>query len=256
MEALTAELAQHGLRIVFTNVLLQQIGIPIPAEPTLVVAGSLASRHVLSGSAVALCALTAIVIADLDLVRDRTLVRRSRAPSGCPPAARARITHARDRAYLRAVGLQIAGHREVPARLLAGAVTDGGGDGGSVSDGLALRPAGRVLWTGATVGGGMFFHRQIEALLAAPPGAISGWSRAPASSPPDCSPGSGGAVAPREAQPCPKQSSCPATTRPETSGSYGCQGTNISRWFATDSAIGTSPHTGAKKTPIARARPT
>ena len=65
MEALTAELAHHGLRIVFSNVLLQQIGVPIPAEPTLVVAGSLASRHVLSGSAVALSALTAIVIADL-----------------------------------------------------------------------------------------------------------------------------------------------------------------------------------------------
>ncbi len=65
METLTAELAQHGLRIVFSNVLLQQIGVPIPAEPTLVVAGSLASRHMLSGSAVALSALTAIVIADL-----------------------------------------------------------------------------------------------------------------------------------------------------------------------------------------------
>jgi membrane protein DedA with SNARE-associated domain len=50
MEALTAELAQHGLRIVFSNVLLQQIGVPIPAEPTLVVAGSLASRHMQTGS--------------------------------------------------------------------------------------------------------------------------------------------------------------------------------------------------------------
>ena len=37
MEALTAELAQHGLRIVFTNVLLQQIGVPIPAGTHLVV---------------------------------------------------------------------------------------------------------------------------------------------------------------------------------------------------------------------------
>jgi len=64
MDGLAAEIAQHGLRIVFSNVLLQQIGVPIPAEPTLVVAGSLAARHALSGPAVLIVALSAIVIAD------------------------------------------------------------------------------------------------------------------------------------------------------------------------------------------------
>ena len=65
MEALTAELAQRALRIVFLERLLQQIGVPTPTQPTLVGAGSLASRHVLPGSAVALSAMVAIVVADL-----------------------------------------------------------------------------------------------------------------------------------------------------------------------------------------------
>ena len=43
MNAIVAQVAQHGLGFVFANVLLQQIGVPIPAEPTLVMAGSLAA---------------------------------------------------------------------------------------------------------------------------------------------------------------------------------------------------------------------
>ena len=40
--------AQHGAAIVFVNVLLEQIGLPIPAVPTLMVAGAVAADGKLS----------------------------------------------------------------------------------------------------------------------------------------------------------------------------------------------------------------
>jgi membrane protein DedA with SNARE-associated domain len=51
--------------LVFFNVLLQQIGVPVPAEPTLIVAGSLAGHGRLSVSGIALAALVATLLADL-----------------------------------------------------------------------------------------------------------------------------------------------------------------------------------------------
>lgn len=43
MEEMTNLLAQHGLTIVFANVLLTQAGVPVPAVPMLVIAGALAA---------------------------------------------------------------------------------------------------------------------------------------------------------------------------------------------------------------------
>ena len=41
---LVSVIAEQGLALVFAHVLLQQLGVPIPAEPMLVIAGSLAAR--------------------------------------------------------------------------------------------------------------------------------------------------------------------------------------------------------------------
>lgn len=171
MEALTAELAQHGLRIVFSNVLLQQIGVPIPAEPTLVVAGSLASRHVLSGSAVALSALTAIVIADVAwftigrLFGARVLRVISRVLRA--PESRMRET---ERTFAR-WGLKAL----VISKFLPGVsqllLPMAGATGARLRTVVLYDLLGGAIWTGTTIGGGMFFHRQIEAFLAAPPAA-------------------------------------------------------------------------------------
>lgn len=65
MSGLGAAIAQQGHRLVFLNVLLQQIGVPVPAEPTLIVAGSLAGHGRLSVSGIALAALVATLLADL-----------------------------------------------------------------------------------------------------------------------------------------------------------------------------------------------
>src|SRR5437773_821168 len=49
---LASVVSQYGLAIVFGNVLVEQIGIPVPAMPTLVVAGALAAGGKLSAVAV------------------------------------------------------------------------------------------------------------------------------------------------------------------------------------------------------------
>jgi membrane protein DedA with SNARE-associated domain len=50
---------------VFVSIFLQQIGVPIPSEPTLVAAGSLAARGQLSIAGIALAVLSASLVADL-----------------------------------------------------------------------------------------------------------------------------------------------------------------------------------------------
>jgi hypothetical protein len=44
MEEIVARLIEYGLLVVFANVFLEQVGVPIPALPTLVVAGALTAR--------------------------------------------------------------------------------------------------------------------------------------------------------------------------------------------------------------------
>ena len=58
-------LAGHGHGLIALNVFLQQIGVPWPAEPTLLVAGSLAARGRLSIVGVIAVALAATLVADL-----------------------------------------------------------------------------------------------------------------------------------------------------------------------------------------------
>lgn len=65
MTGLVAAIAEQGQRLIFFNVLLQQIGVPVPAEPTLIVAGSLAGRGRLSVPGIAIAALVATLLADV-----------------------------------------------------------------------------------------------------------------------------------------------------------------------------------------------
>ena len=43
MQEIVLLLAQYGLLLVFANVLLEQLGLPLPAVPTMIVAGALAA---------------------------------------------------------------------------------------------------------------------------------------------------------------------------------------------------------------------
>lgn len=64
MNKLVAWVAQYGVAIVFANVLVEQIGIPIPALPTLLVAGSLVRAGKLSFLALLGAAVVASLAAD------------------------------------------------------------------------------------------------------------------------------------------------------------------------------------------------
>ena len=64
MHELFLHVARFGLPLVFANVFLEQIGLPIPAIPTLVAAGALAAQGRLSGMLLIVLAVLASLIAD------------------------------------------------------------------------------------------------------------------------------------------------------------------------------------------------
>ena len=57
-------ITQYGLALIFANVLIQQMGLPIPVTPTLIVAGALAADGRLSALAIFVAAFTACAISD------------------------------------------------------------------------------------------------------------------------------------------------------------------------------------------------
>jgi membrane protein DedA with SNARE-associated domain/rhodanese-related sulfurtransferase len=65
MDELTASLVEHGVPLVGLNVFLQQLGLPIPAVPTMIVAGAMAAAARISGFGVFAISVAASVIADL-----------------------------------------------------------------------------------------------------------------------------------------------------------------------------------------------
>jgi membrane protein DedA with SNARE-associated domain len=64
MEQMVSLLAQHGLALVFANVLLAQAGIPIPAVPILVVAGAFVAQGQIALAPLVLVSVVASLIGD------------------------------------------------------------------------------------------------------------------------------------------------------------------------------------------------
>ncbi len=65
MEQLVQLIQESGLWFVFFNVLLLQAGLPVPAYPTLIITGALATRGGASVPALVGVAVIAALIADL-----------------------------------------------------------------------------------------------------------------------------------------------------------------------------------------------
>src|SRR5262245_42451321 len=65
MEELTGPLIEYGLVIVFANVLITQLGAPLPAIPTMIVAGALAAQGNWSAAFVIVLAVVASLLGDL-----------------------------------------------------------------------------------------------------------------------------------------------------------------------------------------------
>jgi membrane protein DedA with SNARE-associated domain/rhodanese-related sulfurtransferase len=163
---LASVVSEYGLAVVFGNVLAEQIGVPVPAMPTLIIAGGLAAGGKLSAAAVFAVALIACVIADVAwYVAGRLYGNRvmrllcgiSLTPDSCVSQTQERFERWGINSLL--VAKFIPGI-SLLAPPLAGATRIGW------LPFLAYNTAGGALWVAAGVGGGMLLGSQIERLLA------------------------------------------------------------------------------------------
>jgi membrane protein DedA with SNARE-associated domain len=162
---LRALVLQHGVGFVFLNVLIEQLGIPVPAVPTLIVAGALAADGSLSFGKLLAAAFVATVAADTVwfLLGRRfgqkvlkTLCKLSLSPDSC-----VRQTEGLFDTYGLASLLFakfVPGYSTV-APPLAGAA------GSALPRFLAFTSAGTLLWAGTALSLGLLFHGAIDRVL-------------------------------------------------------------------------------------------
>lgn len=166
MQQLNAWVSQYGVLLVFANVLVVQLGIPIPAMPTLIVAGALAARGGLSAPAVLLAALLASLIADMawyllgrryGLRVLKTLCRVSLSPDSCVRQTEGIF----ERWGMGALVLSkfITGFATIAPPLV-------GAMGVRPLTFVLYASLGALLWAGVGVGLGLLFHRAVEGVLA------------------------------------------------------------------------------------------
>ncbi len=152
---MTDLLARYGLVLIFANVLVEQIGLPIPVLPTLLVAGAMAAGGHLSATMVFVVAFTAARIAGQRIISLLGLLSLS--PDAC---LRESENH-----YRRWGGLVLVFAKFIPGISilmppLAGAM------GVSWSAYLAFGSLGTAIWAGTAIGAGVLFHDEIDRLLA------------------------------------------------------------------------------------------
>jgi membrane protein DedA with SNARE-associated domain len=165
----------YGVSLIFINVLLEQLGAPVPAVPALIVAGALSRDGKMSSTHVLLAALAACLIADYVwflLGRRygyrilRTLCRISLSPDSCVRDTEARFERWGLKSLL--IAKFIPGFSTV-APPLAGAA------GHSTLAFVVYDGLGALLWAGAAVAGGRAFHRAIDRVLGALEN-LGGWA--------------------------------------------------------------------------------
>ena len=162
MQELIRLTSQYGLLLVFSGVLLETIGIPLPAMPLLIVAGALAVGGSLSVAGIFAAALLAVLLGDVAWYLAgrrfghhvlKTLCRISLSPDSC--------VRQTETLYERWGGRMLLVAKFVPglstvAPPLAGAMRLG------PAAFLAYAGAGALLWIGVSVGAGALLHAQIE----------------------------------------------------------------------------------------------
>jgi membrane protein DedA with SNARE-associated domain len=162
MKGFVGYVARHGLPLVFGTVLGEQLGLPIPAMPTLIVAGALAVEKNFRASHALLLAVLASVIADMVwflLGRRygfrvlRTLCRISLSPDSCVRQTTTFFERWGMPSLL--VAKFVPGFSTV-APPLAGAI------GSSIFAFILFDAGGALIWAGAGIGAGMLFHRAID----------------------------------------------------------------------------------------------
>jgi len=162
---LVLALSQYGLIIVIVNVLLDQIGLPVPAVPTLIVAGALAADGHMSLSALFAGAVLACLVPDCGwyLVGQRygirvlkTLCRISLEPDSCVSQTQTRF----ERWGINSL---------VIAKFIPGLAIIAPPMAGAMRIGwprfVFLSTCSAVLWSGTALGAGALFKSQIAQLL-------------------------------------------------------------------------------------------
>ncbi len=160
-----ALIAQYGMLLVFLNVLVEQAGVPVPAVPTLVVAGALAATDQLPVSGVLLAAVLACLLGDLAWYAAgrrfgsgvmRTICRISLSPDSCVKQSELRFQRWRGRVLL--IAKFVPGLSTVAPPLV-------GAMGLRLPTFLLLDGLGSLLWAGLAVGLGYAFAAQIDGVL-------------------------------------------------------------------------------------------
>ncbi len=165
MEQLMDLIGRYGLLAVFANVFVEQIGLPVPALPTLVLAGALAADGKMSAPWALAAALLAATAADSTwyLVGRRlghrvlrTICRLSLSPESCVRQTEAVF----ERYGLASLALAkfIPGYSTL-APPLAGIV------GTRPLVFLTYNTAGSVAWAGLPIAAGMLLHRMVDRVI-------------------------------------------------------------------------------------------
>ncbi len=158
-------IAQYGLLLVFANVLIGQFGAPIPAFPTLMVAGGLARSGDLSLAPVFALAMLACVIADgirFEAGRRfghrvlKAICKVSLAPDSC--VRQSETTFERWGVGALVVAKFVPG-LNIVAPALAGAMRFGW------ARFTFYNGIGAALWAGTGIGAGLLLHEQIDWLI-------------------------------------------------------------------------------------------
>jgi membrane protein DedA with SNARE-associated domain len=162
MEQLTALLVQYGLWFVFFNIFVEQLGLPVPAVPTLLAAGAIAATGGPGVPAVVLVAVAGSLLGDLIWYAAgriygmrvlQFLCRISISPDSCVRQTETRFTRWGAPSLLFAkfipgfatVAPPVAGALRVP-----------------VGPFLAYSTLSAALYAGVAAGTGVFFYREID----------------------------------------------------------------------------------------------
>ena len=166
MDAIATQLAQYGVPLVGLNVLLQQIGLPIPAVPTMMLAGALAVAGRIDFASAFAISVAASLVADLlwfwagrryGYPVLRFLCRISLSPDTC--VRQTENIFERWGFFSVVVSKFVPGFATV-APPMAGALRMGG------SSVAIASAASAALWVGAAMIFGALFAQQIESVLA------------------------------------------------------------------------------------------
>ena len=166
MDELTASLVEHGVPLVGLNVFLQQLGLPIPAVPTMIVAGAMAASGRMPGLAIFATCVAVTVIADFLWYWAgrrygyrvlKLLCRVSLSPDTC--VRQTEGIFERYGFFSVVVSKFVPGFSTV-APPIAGALDM------RIGAFFAAALASATLWVGAAMGAGYLFSTQVDWLLA------------------------------------------------------------------------------------------